>query len=183
MTDFELLVPLRDGDEQAFSEIYERYWRVLWQFAKRHLRDDEESKDVLQEVFSALWKNRSVLQIHTCLSSYLYRATLNRVLKRTDRAKVIAAYQEQLERRLKLEFSQTPEELFLLRELEDQVYSGMSELPIRMREVFEASRSEGLSYDEISKKLGVSKETVRSQIKNALKILRKRLNLLMFTFF
>jgi len=84
---------------------------------------------------------------------------------------------------LKLEFSQTPEELFLLRELEDQVYSGMSELPIRMREVFEASRSEGLSYDEISKKLGVSKETVRSQIKNALKILRKRLNLLMFTFF
>ena len=87
---------LREGDERAYARIYKHHWPTLWQFAMRHLRDGDEAKDVLQEVFLALWQNRGMLEIHTSLSAYLRRATLNRVLKRADRKQVIALYYDRL---------------------------------------------------------------------------------------
>lgn len=177
-----LINRLREGDERAFARIYEQHWPVLWQFAVRHLRDGDEAKDVLQEVFMALWQNRAVLDVHTSLSAYLRRATLNRVLKRADREKVIALYRDRLLAGLDVGRDSTSEQI-AVRELEVRLTRGLDALPPKMREVFEASRLEGLTHEQIADKLGISKETVKSQIKNALKLLRRTLNSLFFSLF
>ena len=173
---------LREGDESAYARIYTHHWPTLWQFAMRHLRDGDEAKDVLQEVFLALWQNRSVLEIHTSLSAYLRRAILNRVLKRVDRKQVIAMYYDRLLAGLDGGTDSTAE-LVALHELEARLAAGLDTLPAKMREVFEASRMEGLTHEQIAERFGISKETVKSQIKNALRQLRKVLNTVFFSLF
>src|SRR5690606_32155218 len=154
---------LREGDERAYARIYKHHWPTLWQFAMRHLRDGDEAKDVLQEVFLALWQNRGVLEIHTSLSAYLRRATLNRVLKRTDHKQVIALYRDRLLAGLNAGRESTAE-VVALHELEARLAIGLDRLPAKMRAVFEASRMEGLTHEQIAGKFGISKETVKSQI-------------------
>lgn len=173
---------LRQGDERAYARIYTHHWPALWQFAVRHLRDDDEAKDVLQEVFLALWQNRGVLEIHTSLSAYLRRATLNRVLKRADHRQVIALYHDRLLAGLNAGAESTAEAV-ALHELEARLTVGLGRLPAKMRAVFEASRMEGLTHEQISDKFGISRETVKSQIKNALRHLRKALSSLLFSLF
>jgi len=67
------------------------------------------------------------------------------------------------------------EHYFAESELRLAIQSSQEKLPPRCREIFELSRLNGLSNQEISDKLGISKRTVELQISNSLKILRKEL--------
>ena len=57
VTDVELVLDLSAGSDTALAAIYDRYGRPCWSLAKRILRDDELAKEVVQEVFLALWRN------------------------------------------------------------------------------------------------------------------------------
>ncbi|MFD2556779.1 RNA polymerase sigma factor [Sphingobacterium tabacisoli] len=165
----------------AYAEIYHRYWDILWRFALRHQINPDEAQDTLQDVFTALWQNRAKIEIKTKLSSFLYRATLNQILKKVDRQKVIATYIQRLGDKMK-EQGLLIEEQIYEKELQSNLEEALREMPKKMRQVFEASRFEELSHEEIAQKLNISKETVKSQIKNALKIVRKHVNSLLFNF-
>src|SRR5690606_27672932 len=71
--DDELLAFIKEGDENAFTEIYNRYWETLYRFAFHVLKDRDACMDVLQEVFIWIWNHRAQAQI-TSLKSYLYGA-------------------------------------------------------------------------------------------------------------
>lgn len=165
----------------AYAELYDRYWFVLWRFALRHQTNPDEAQDSLQDVFTYLWENRQTIHIKSKVSSFLYRATLNQVLKKIDRNNFINAYVKSLGDKLK-QHENYVEELVFEKELHQNLVKAIEEMPSKMRAVFEASRFEGLSYEEIAQKFNISKETVKSQIKNALKIVRKHVNTLFFLF-
>ena len=62
-SDEDLLVFLKKDDHAAFAEIFNRYDALLFNFAYKKVRDKDEAKDILQEVFVRLWNNRSVLEL------------------------------------------------------------------------------------------------------------------------
>ena len=80
MNDLELVNLIRSGNKDAFAEIYERYFGVLYLHAYRQLRDKDEAKDLLQELFSYLWSHRENLTPAANFSAYLYASVRNRVL-------------------------------------------------------------------------------------------------------
>lgn len=55
LSDEEILLSFQSGNRQAYELIYERYWMILFRHADRILQDEEEAKDVVQEVFTVLW--------------------------------------------------------------------------------------------------------------------------------
>ncbi|TCC99556.1 RNA polymerase sigma factor [Pedobacter hiemivivus] len=73
LPDTELVIRLKEGDHDAYSEIYQRFFGLLYAFIYKRLKDKEESKDILQKLFSDLWLKRETLDFPV-LSSYLYRA-------------------------------------------------------------------------------------------------------------
>ena len=75
-----LISLVKENDEAAFKEIYERYSALLYVFAFKKLKNEDEAKDIVQEIFIALWDKRTDLNFHTSLSSYLFRAIRNRAL-------------------------------------------------------------------------------------------------------
>lgn len=64
LTDLDLLSAFRGGDELAYKHIYDRYWQLLFRFSRKLLQDDSLAKDVVQEVFTALWEKKGNFAIH-----------------------------------------------------------------------------------------------------------------------
>ena len=71
---------------------------------------------------------------------------------------------------------------FNFNELNEQVLQSKNKLSNRQRMIFEMSKEEGLSNQEIALKLGISEQSVRNQLSSALKVLREELIKIGFSF-
>lgn len=181
-SDFELILRLKEDDESAFTEIYERYKWVLYSHAYKKLKNREEAKDVIQELFSGLWTKRNVINLNANLSGYLYTAMRNKVLNVIAHQQVADKYIDSLEAYTS-QNSFLTDHLIREKQLAMQIEQEIDSLPPRMKALFLLSRKEYLSHREIACKMEISEETVKRQMKNALKTLRLKLGIFGFFLF
>src|SRR5690606_5910871 len=80
-SDDELLALLRNGDDKAFTEIFDRYWKPMLFVAGKKLGNLEEAEDIVQELFVSIWSRRERLEINTSLGGYLAASTKYMVTK------------------------------------------------------------------------------------------------------
>lgn len=173
-TDDYLLEAFQSGDRQAYEAIYDRYWQILFRFARKMLQDDTVAKDVVQEVFTVLWVKVNEVTIKPPLAAYLYTLTRHKILDLVKHTKVENKYLKSLR-----DFIQSteaiPDRLYIEKQLFDQIEREIQSLPEKMRIVFEKSRKEYKSNKEIAKELGIAEKTVKNQITNAIRILKDKL--------
>lgn len=180
-TDFELADLMKSGDHLAFEELYNRYKTVLYLHAKRMLDNEDETKDVVQDVFTTLWLKKSELLISVSVKSYLYNSIRNKVFNILAHRKFELKYLNSLQQII--EFGETSmEDSLREKELVNMIEREIELLPTKMREVFEMSRKDHLSHKEIAEKLNISDKTVKKQIGNAIKILRPKIKAIVITF-
>ncbi len=182
LSDLELAGLLKLGNPGAFEEIYERYFRVLYLHAYHRLRDKDEAKDLIQELFFMLWSKREALDFKTNFSNYLYTWVRNRIINAISHKNVEAKYVSAIAI-FDPDAEQHTDYLVRERQLAAIIENEIRALPPKMREVFELSRKSNLTYKAIAAQLDISEQTVRSHVKNALKILRTKLGMLLYLFF
>lgn len=176
-SDSELLDCLKAGDQSAFAEIYERYWQVMYVHALKMLREEDDAKDLVQELFATLWTKGIDIPFNTNLSGYLYVSIRNKIINLIQQKKVRRNYLSSLalfaEETRNITFEQVSE-----KEILAVVEKEIQNLPSKMRQVFELSRKENLSHKEIASQLEISDKTVKKQIGYAIKIIKLRLDIL-----
>jgi len=177
-TDSELATLLKEGDQLAFTELFERYKGILYSHAYRLLEDHDEAEDIIQDVFLTLWQKRTTLKINSSISSYLYIAVRNRIFKLFARKKVALRYMESLQEFIDKDHNNTDEKV-LESELTAIIERGVEALPEKMRKVFILSREGTHSYKEIAEQLDLSEKTVRNQVYNALQLIKMKVNSLL----
>lgn len=178
-SDTELIDLLKSGSRLAYTEIYNRYKIVLHTHAYKWMRDREEAKDIIHELFAFLWDKRADIQFNTNLSGYLYVSLRNKIFNRVSRKKIESEYITSLQGFIDRGNCIT-DHLVREKQLSNLIEKEIAELPHKMREVFELSRKSNLSHKEIAEQLGLSDQTVRKHIQHALKILRTKLGLYLF---
>ena len=87
LNDEELSALLNGREHAAFTEIYRRYWPLLFVFSRNLLRDDDEAADVVQEIFTRLWHRAGELELTGSLKSYLYAATRHLIINHIAKSK------------------------------------------------------------------------------------------------
>ena len=182
LSDTELTDLLRSGDRTAFTEIFDRYNSLLYIHAFRKFNNKEEARDAVQEAFAMIWAKRENLVVKSNLVGYLYTCVQHRILDQISRNKTARNYLISLQNFID-EVKESTDDLIRLKQLSAIIDQEINALPNKMREVFELSRKENLSHKEIAAKLNISEETVKSQVKNALKILRIKLGLFAYLVF
>lgn len=177
--DEELTGFLKQGEAAAFKEIYQRYNTLLYLYAYRKLRDKEEAKDVVQEVFIALWDSHPNFELKTFLSGYLYKSVLNRVLNVFKHKAIVRNYAEINEVYVDVDSTETD---FLIREkdIATIIEREIASMPPKMREIYELKTKSYLSTKAIAEQLGISDLTVSTQLKRAAKHLKTRLGLVLY---
>ncbi|MBL4675899.1 MAG: RNA polymerase sigma-70 factor [Mucilaginibacter sp.] len=181
MSDCELAALISADDGPAFAELYERYFGVLYLHALKKLRDKDEAKDLVQELFVVLWDRRANLSSYRQVSGYLFACVRNRVLNLISRKKTQDKYVLTLP--ASVNFEAVTDHRVRERQLAAIIEAEVQSLPPRMREVFEMSRKQHFSHQEIAVTLGLSEQSVRSHVKGALRILRARLGLFAYILF
>ncbi|MFC5412605.1 RNA polymerase sigma factor [Larkinella bovis] len=175
-SDLELVALIAQDDVQAFAEIYQRYKGILYRHAYRMLNDQEEAKDVLQDLFTTFWTRRKEISVKGSLSSYLYSALRNRIFDLIAHKQVEQKYIQSLAHFMEAGECITDQQV-REKELSALIEKEILLLPPRMREVFELSRKHNLSYKEIADELNISDKTVKKQVNNALTILREKIDI------
>ncbi|SJZ74212.1 RNA polymerase sigma-70 factor, ECF subfamily [Chitinophaga eiseniae] len=173
LSDSELVAGYNEGIVECFTEIYNRYWAILYRHALRMLRDECASQDVVQETFHSLIRHGSI-QDAIPLRLLLYTTVRNRIINDYRREKVREKYLATL--RHYVSASECTEIQVRERELQRQIEMEISRLPERMRLTFELSRKQHCDYKTIAERTSTSTETVRKQIHNAIRILRTKLS-------
>ena len=178
-TDTDLTSLLKTGDQSAFVEIYNRYKFILHNHAWNKLRNREEARDLIQEVFSMIWDKRETLHIGQNLSGYLYSCVHNQFLNKVVHQSVKNKYIDSIR-----DYSETGTIYTDHRVRENMLKAiidkEIDELPSRMKQVFILSRRQHMSHKEIAELMGTTEQTVKKQMVYALKILRKKLGVLFF---
>jgi RNA polymerase sigma-70 factor (family 1) len=171
--DQQLISSLRQGDTLALEKLFHQYHAELCSIAHRLLDDREKSKDVVQEVFIKLWKNRASLEITYSIKAYLRKAVVNTTLNVIEQTKKTGHMA--LDEKIDFTDERTASSGHDLGELESRVQEAIAQLPARTRAVFTLIRMEEMSYREVASALTISEKAVEKEMMKALRILRSAL--------
>ena len=173
--DEKLFALIEQGDEGAFTQVYERYHKLLYVLAYRYLMSSDMAEDVVQHVFSRLWEFRSELRVGISLKNYLFTMTKNHVLNliRNENSAIAKNYE--------MAQSASPYEDNLIEKLEKKelmssFYKAVEMLPAQKRDICLMKVQEELTNQEIAERMNLSVNTIKTHYSEALKLLRIHLS-------
>jgi len=172
----DLLILLKKGDILAFDSIYEMYSKRLYGFVLRYIKQKEDAEGIVQEVFIKIWETRNKIDIYTSFDSFIftvaYNITINLLRKRISEHK----YQDRLNSVQQItEADQIIDEIYF-KEIKIQLQSLLNKLTLRQKEIFQLSREEGLTHEEIAKKLDISVNTVKNHMVTTLAFIKSHID-------
>lgn len=176
---------LQKGDVFAFNELFHKYSQKVYNFSIKHLENEEDTKDLVQEIFLKIWDKREKIDENKSFNGFLFTIALNSIRnyfrKKVKDRKLINKWLEETE-----PYSDTTRLSTEFKSLEKVVNTIVEQLPPKRQTVFRLSRNEGLTNDEIANRMNIQKKTVENHLNLALKYLREKLqshSLLVILFF
>ncbi|MCG8580109.1 MAG: RNA polymerase sigma-70 factor [Bacteroidales bacterium] len=174
VNDIELIRGIERGDEAAYQELFLKYYTQLVVFARKVVIDDDLARELVQDVIVNFYEKRGDIKIHSSLKAHLYQSVRNRCLNQIKHSQIRRDHHANIyltEKNSEAYIDDKLEET----ELEQKIFSIIQTLPAQCKKIFEMSRFEGVTNQEIADKLELSKRTVETQISKALKVLRTNL--------
>ena len=184
----ELMIKMKNGDDQAFDEVYRSYSGKLYRMALFITGNRSDSEDVLQETFVKCYLHRGELKDPERFESWIYQILVRTAWKMEKKKKNTGevSFEEMLEtdegrssslgQRLSADDSMGPLESVLQKEVSREICDAVNRLHIRYRTVILLYYYNGLGIREISQVTGVFQGTVKSRLNKARKLLRESLD-------
>jgi RNA polymerase sigma-70 factor (ECF subfamily) len=166
-----LLTELCQGNKEAFSLLFRKYYKDMVLFGGNFLYDKTRCEDIVQTIFTQLWENRETLVIETSLKSFLLQSVRNGCIDELRHNKSIKEHEIYTEAFGPLGDMDT-ENYILYSDLQTHLDDALDKLPETYRQAFVMNRFDGLKYKEIAQKLEVSERTVEVRIGKAIGLLR-----------
>lgn len=170
----ELFARMAEGDQAAFTKIFEHYEPRLYPFVLKITRSEITAEEIVQELFIKLWTNRAAAKQIENPRSYIFRMASNRTanylktIARQIRVDENASGQVVVERNV-------TEEMVDLKETEELINKAVQQLPEQQKKVYIFSRREGLNAEEIAVRMNISSKTVKNHLTEALHTIKEKL--------
>lgn len=173
LSDTELVNSMIEGDDNAFQEIYRRYWYKLYMSAKRKLIFEEDAQEIVQDIFVDLWERRTQVQIKE-LSNFLFGAVKYRILNHIRTGIVRQRYSLNSFDTANQNDNNTEDQL-ALSDLSAAIAKGLAVLPRKSQDIFRLNRLDGLTVREIAARLDIPERTIEYHITQSLRVMRQHL--------
>jgi RNA polymerase sigma-70 factor, ECF subfamily len=177
-----LIQRLVAGDEMAFEILFYRYRGKVGNFIKRSIPSQFDLEGIIHEIFLRIWINKEHLDSDRPFGPYVFRIARNLVIDELRKKVEHLTYLR--DNSFCVDFGINETDLNLEeKELQSWFNAVLEKIPEKRREIFIMNRMEDLSYKEIAQKLGISENTVDTQIRRTLFFLRNELKKLKILFF
>lgn len=166
-----LLEQVSLGNEEAFKQLFEYYWPIIYANILQFTKDSELAKDLGQDVFYKVWTNRTKLPDIRSFRSFLYTIAKNLIID-SFRKKIFTTEGLTPLRDFFINASELPDRILEIKELDQHIQAAISSLPEQVQKAFLLKRREGLSHDDIAKRMGISAISSRNYITRAVNAVR-----------
>lgn len=167
----QLVKDLIKGDEIAFRKLFDIYRDDLYRYSLSMVVSKDYAEEIVQDVFMTIWLKRETLNIDMSFRAYLFTITRNKTIKFLKKAANHKRLREEVFYKSQ-KFAKPTDLSIRENELEYLKQKALNNLSPKKRVIFEMSRDEEKSYEEIATELGLSVNTVRNQMSKSLGILR-----------
>ena len=173
-TDGYCLLKISEGDEKFFNIIFHRYRDRLFTYLYRVTKSSETAEEIVLDVFLKLWQNRDkVIEIRD-LNAFLYRMAYHKAVNFFRSVKRSPQLQQKIWDLMNDAVStETADKRVLGSDIERIVQLAIDQLSSQRRKVYYLRNSEGLSYDDISKRLNLSPNTVRNHLAASVQFIKE----------
>lgn len=169
----DLLRQLAKGSEAAFTAIFHRYRGRLYHYIFTITASREMAEDTVHDVFLKIWNNREKLADISNMNAYLFRVCHNQAISGLRRmAKETLILSELRQETIPFLPDADPASQ---REIRASIQQAVNRLSPQQRQVFLLSRQDGLKHRQIAEQLGVSINTVKTHLGQALRFLREEI--------
>ncbi|MFK8185312.1 MAG: sigma-70 family RNA polymerase sigma factor [Phormidesmis sp.] len=174
--DIVLMQHIAQQDQNALSQLYDRYARLMYSLAYKMLGTTEEAEEVVLDAFAQVWRSAQRYDVKKGkVDSWLFLLTRSRALDRLRRrqrqANVVAAVTTAAKAPLTAAAA-TPEENLLILDRRQQIKAALAQIPPEQQEVIELAYYQGLSQSQIAKQTGISLGTVKTRVRLGLSKLK-----------
>ena len=169
-----LLKQVSESQEPAFRQLYEGYSPGVYAVALQHLKLPHLAEDIVQSVFLKLWESRSELVSIQHFASWFYTVVRNTIVSSLRKQGSHDTYINYLKERMEIAMD-SPELHLMKKEQIILLQQAVEQLSPQQRTAFKLQREEGLSYEEIGKRMGIATNTVRVHLHKAMESLRNYL--------
>lgn len=175
--DEKIWTSLIEGNELAFDQLYNKYFKVLFVYASQLCTDRELIKDCIQELFVVLWRKRDTLSKVKFVRPYLYKSIRRKILKNRRRQNYLLT-NHPIADNLQVVYSREREliESQTTARNKQLLHKAFESLTDRQKEVVILKYYHGLSYQEISTVMSFQQvKSVRTLLYRALDVLRSNI--------
>jgi RNA polymerase sigma-19 factor, ECF subfamily len=166
----ELFALIAQGNEDAFRQLFHTYTPLLLPGVMKMVKDSEIAREIVQEVFLKLWMRKEQVGEMDNPAGWLFRVASNLAISNLRKT---AAHLRWLEANPSKDFvADANADRLSIKELHLLLRQAIRALPPKRKLIFQLSREQGWSIDEIAKHLKLSKNTVKNQISIALKFIQ-----------
>ena len=180
--DLTLFQKMREDDAGAFKILFVRYYEKLCGFVRLMQKEETSAEEVVQEVFTRIWEKRKEISIKSSVKYYLYASCRNQALN------TVSSHYHQLLPLSEVSAAsviaeEDPEKIFSLHALQEDIRLAVDSLPARAKEVFILKYFQKARHKEIALRMNISESMVEKHAANALRHLRKKLEMHAITVF
>ncbi|KAF0130298.1 MAG: RNA polymerase sigma-70 factor ECF subfamily [Bacteroidetes bacterium] len=156
-------------EEKAFNQMFERYYSALCVMAGVYTGNEAIAEDIVQQVFIGFWEKKCHHRVDSSLQGYLQSSVRNACINFLRKEKLIKKSQANL-----LISTEADEVFNFLLAKEEQLIleKAINELPVQCRKAFELVYFEELKYKDAAKNMDLSVNTIKTHLKNALRLLK-----------
>ena len=179
--DLQLVTASKNGDQDAFAQLVQRYQRRVFNLVYRMLQQYEEAAEITQETFLAAWQGLPAFRGDARFSTWLYRIAYNCCLKQIEQRKRDKALQIALQAKQFLEDADNDKRPDVELDAHDRqalVQEHLSQLPAKYRIVLILRHLQDMTYEEMAEILTIPIGTIKTHLFRARNLLKQRLQAL-----
>ncbi|MBC9796258.1 RNA polymerase sigma-70 factor [Sinomicrobium weinanense] len=163
-----ILREIRKQNRKVFSSLFRELYEDLVNYARGYLFDRDTSEDLVQEVFLHIWEKADRIEIRTSLRSYLFSMVRNRAINHLKSLKIedslnLLELNSSLAAEAETETPSEDDRQFIY----GRIRQKLEALPQKMQEIVKLRFIGNYKYSEIAEELGISVNTVKTQLKRA----------------
>ena len=172
MSDESLCKRIKKGEKDAFQTLFEKYAPKIYTFSLTYLKNRDDTDELVQNVFLKIWEKRSTLDSTQNLKAFIFKIAVNTIYDFIRRKNIERAFEDYAKLKYTTNENYTWHTV-IFEEMKNNLNKLISQLPEKQKKIFQLSKLEGLTNDEIAHQLNLSKRTVENHLCRALTFLKK----------
>jgi RNA polymerase sigma factor (sigma-70 family) len=182
--DSQLWDDFRQGDQQAFAQLYKQYVTILYNHGIHLVKDADLVQDAIQELFIDLWRLRATLSPTTSVKFYLYRSLRRRIHQAIETTQHTVLVSDEFHQLTPL-ITPSHEVDYILEEQQQlelhRLQQLLPQLPPRQYEAIRLRFFDNFSWEEVANIMQMNEQSVRNLIQRAIKKLQEFFGLMLVT--